>query len=383
MNTYNMVKDEAMINALKSIKRVDDKGYLYKMDVNYDYYPLVNQIQMILDAGCSTFYTKNIDDEYIMCRNYDYSHFKDNDRHNNRTAINVVVKCNNPNAKYKSIGVCDGFWLDFKHGKYIEGSLDDGSSDISPFILSPFICMDGINEKGICVSIMALCVKASWEEIEYDTYKEKVEYGKDPLILNVSGEVPSEDYIYASDGFITVNEVDKKAWIAHMEYWKTNMSDKKACVLPPIMMRYILDNAGSLEEAIGIANSFNVMGPTTGSAYHVMISDALGNSRLLEWVDDKMNIIDINHATNYYVSKDDGFHGVCKRDECIKAGLNRTSKGGMREDYAESLLKLISQDADTHNDRGKTLYSCIYNTNKKNLRVYSFGDFTKHWDFDL
>lgn len=382
MNTYKLINDEALIQSLKTLKRVDDKGYLYEMDVDYDYYPLVNQLQMILDAGCSTFYTKNTEGDNILCRNYDYSHFKNNDRHNPRTALNVIIKANNPKAKYKSIGVCDAFWLDFKHGTYVEGSLDDGVSDISPLILCPYICMDGINEKGIGVSIMALCVKATWEEIEYASYKDKLEYGKDPLILNIKGEIPSEDYIYASDGFIAVNEVDKKAWVAHMEYWKTNMPDKQA-VLPPILMRYILDNCGTIDEAIGLASTFNMMAPSPGSAYHIMIVDSLGNSRLLEWVNDKMNIIDINHATNYYVSKDDGFHGVCKRDECIKAGLNRTSKGGMREDYAESLLKLVSQDADTHNDRGKTLYSCIYNTNKLKLRVYSFGDYKKYWDYNL
>lgn len=383
MNTYNLVKDEAMINALKSIKRVDDKGYLYKMDVNYDYYPLLNQIKLILEAGCSSFYTKNDRGEYIFCRNYDFSHFKNNDRHNPRTGINLVVKLKNPNAKYKSIGVADAFWLDFKNGNIIEGYADDGVSDISPFILCPFICMDGVNEKGIAVSVMQLNVKTKWEEIEYEGCREKIEYGIDPYILGMPNEIPSEDYIYSREGKIAINEADKKAWIAHVDMWETKMPNKKGTLIPPVLMRFILDNCATIEEAIALADLYNISGATPGCAYHIMIVDSLGNSKLLEWVNDRMNVVDIDHVTNHYVTKDDGYHGICKRDECIKAGLFRTKNGGMREDYAESLLKLISQDASTNNDIGKTQYSCIYNTKTKDLRVYAFGYFKKYYDFNL
>ena len=131
MNTHVLAQDEAMIKSLESMKRVDEKGYLYHMECNYDYYKLSPQLLKVIDAGCSTFFTKNLNNEYILCRNYDYSHFLHNDRHNDRTGINVIVEGRNPNAKYKSIGVCDAFWLDYQNGTYGNGSFDDGKTDLS------------------------------------------------------------------------------------------------------------------------------------------------------------------------------------------------------------------------------------------------------------
>ena len=382
MNPHVLIQDESYIKSLESIKRVDEKGYLYHMVCDYDYYKLPPQLLKVIDAGCSTFFTPNTEGDYLLCRNYDYGHFLHNDRHNPNTGINVIVENKNPNAKYKSIGVCDAFWLDYQNGAYAEGCLDDGKTDISATLLCPYLCMDGINEEGLGVSIMALSVNAKWEEIPYEGYEQRLKYGVKPYLLDKAGEEPLEDYIYVTDNGIAVNTVDKKAWIAHADMWRTTMPNKKT-VLPPILMRMILDSCKSVEEGIALANNFNVTSTGPGSAYHIMIVDKTGKSRLLEWVDNQINVIDINHATNHYVSKDDGFHGMCGRDEAIKAGLYRTKKGGMREDYAMHLMAFIAQKPDNGNDRGQTQYSCIYNTNKLTLKIYSFGDFTKSWDYSL
>lgn len=382
MNPHTLINNEIMLKSLESINRVDEDGYLYHMDCDYDYYKLPPQLLKVIDAGCSTFFTKNLNDEYLLCRNYDYSHFLHNDRHNPRTGINVIVQAHSPSAKYKSIGVCDAYWLDYQNGSYSNGSLDDEKTDISPLLLAPYLCMDGINDQGLGVSIMALTVNAKWEEIPYESYEEKLEYGVKPYILEKAGEVPLEDYIYVADKGIAINTADKKAWIAHAEFWRTTIPNKKT-VLPPILMRMMLDNCKTVEEAIGLADNFNITSTGPGSGYHIMVVDKNGASKLLEWVDNKLNIIDINHATNHYVSKDDGFHGICGRDETIKAALLRTSKGGMREDYAKHIMAFIAQDPNNGNDRGKTQYSCIYNTNKLSLEIYSFGDFSKSWTYNL
>lgn len=383
MNTYAMIQDEKQVEALKSLKRLDDKGQLYEMEVNYDYYPLLPMLNSMIDAGCSTFFTKNVENEYLFCRNYDYSHFLHNDRHNPRTALNVIIKNNNPNNKYRSIGVADGFWLDYKNGTFVEGCIDDGKTDLSPFVLLPFLCMDGLNEKGLCVSVMALSVKGTWTEIPYEGALEKQPYGKDPYILKEPGELPKEDYVFVADDIIAINEADKKAWICKAEMWKTTMPNKKGTLLPPLLMRFMLDNCQNVEEAIALASEYNIMAQGPGSGYHILVADKSGNSKLIEWVDNKMNIVDTNHATNYTRSVDDAFHGVCKRDECIKAGLFRTELGGMREDYAKALLQLVSQDFATHNDRNVTLYSCIYNATKGSLELFNFRDYTKSYKVSL
>ncbi len=55
----------------------------------------------------------------------------------------------------------------------------------------------------------------------------------------------------------------------------------------------------------------------------------------------------------------------------------------MREDFAENLLKLVVQGPDNRTDRGKTLYSCIYSLDRKTLKIFSFGDMGKSWDYSL
>jgi hypothetical protein len=114
-----------------------------------------------------------------------------------------------------------------------------------------------------------------------------------------------------------------------------------------------------------------------------MVADTSGKSRLIEWIDNKMVTTDINHATNHYVAKEDPFYKVaCGRDECLKAGVYR-GRNGMREDYAERLLGLVVQDPENGMDQGKTQYSCIYNLNRKTLKIFSFGDMSRSWEYEL
>ena len=121
-----------------------------------------------------------------------------------------------------------------------------------------------------------------------------------------------------------------------------------------------------------------------GVDYHILLADSSGESKLIEWIGNEMAIIDINHATNHYVAKKDMFFPEgCGRDELLKAGLFRTRKNGMREDFVENLLRLVVQDPDNGADTGKTQYSCIYNLSKKTMKIYSFGDMSKSWNYSL
>ncbi|MBQ6334010.1 MAG: linear amide C-N hydrolase [Erysipelotrichaceae bacterium] len=384
MNPHVYLSDPKHIEAIESIKRVDEKGYLYQMKAEYDYYDLPEAFKQVIDAGCSTFVTKNLDGEVLFCRNYDFSHYLHNDRVNNqRTGINVIVESHNPKSKYASIGVSDAYWLDFKNGIYGEGVADDGVTDISPFILCPMICMDGMNEKGLAISILALSVKADWKPIDFDNYEEKLNPNKNNLFMSEAGEKPDPYWLKASYGSIAVNEADKKAWIADMEWIETKKPDKPT-VFHPILMRLVLDNCQSVEEAVAFMENFNVKAAMPGVDYHIMVADKSGDYRLIEWLGDQMQAIKINHATNHYVSKEDlTFKEGCGRDEVLKAGLFRTRKAGMSEEFAENLLRLVVQDPVNKVDNGKTQYTCIYNLNKGSMKIFSFGDMSKSWEYSI
>ena len=383
MNPHAYLNDPKQIEAVESIKRVDEKGYLYHMDANYDYYHLPEAFQAYLDSGCSTFVTKNLEGDILFCRNYDYSHYKNNQRSNPRTGLNVIVEADNPNARYKSIGVSDAYWIDYRNGTYAEGMADDGTTDLSGFVLCPFLCMDGMNEKGLAVSILALSTRVDWKETDYDTCREKWNPNKENFIYTEAGKRPDPYELYASYGSIAINETEKKAWIADME-WIQTKKEGLPSYLHPVMMRLVLDNCANVDEALAFMDRCNVKGAMPGADYHIMVADKTGKSRLVEWIGDEMVATDIDHATNHYVAKEDHFFPEgCGRDRMLEAGLFRTRKNGMREDFAENLIRLVIQDPTNGADRGKTQYTCIYNLNKGTVRVYSFGDTSRHWDYEL
>ena len=169
MNPHVYLSDKKQIAAVESLKRVDDEGYLYHMDCSYDYYSIPEAFQKVVDAGCSTFVSRNLEGEILFCRNYDYSHYLNNDKSNPRTGINVIVEGNNPKAKYRSLGVADVYWLDFKNGTYAQGAADDGKSDLSPFIVTPFICMEA-------------SMKRAWQSLSWH-YASEVTGSRSTLIL--------------------------------------------------------------------------------------------------------------------------------------------------------------------------------------------------------
>ena len=387
MNPHALLQDEAQIRTVESIKRLSDDGKLYYMESVWDYSEIPAAFKPLFGAGCSTFLTKDLEGTNLFCRNYDYLHRKGNDKNAPRTGLNVVVRCSNPSAKYKSIGVSDATWLDWKNLSLVEGSADDGVTDLSAFVMLPYLCMDGVNEKGLAVSIMALTLPASWEEIDYDSYAEKVPSDQDPIVLKGACTVPQEWQRRAKHLSVAVNHEDRRAWVAHLPFFRTEMEGKKTSLLHPILMRMMLDSCANVDEAVALAGMFNVHTIGPGQDYHIMVADSSGQARLLEWVDNEMKVIDTKHATNYRRSADDLFHGVCPRDELIKAFFLRCRKDdeftGMREDLIMSLMDLIKQDPDNGHDTVTTQYSCVYDLDHLKVKVYSFGDFSRHWDFEL
>ena len=240
-----------MSASLDTIKRIDGPGYLYEMDCDYDYYnnPTINALleeMGVYDAGCSAFVTFDENGEGILtARNYDYRHTTPSGDY---TGLNVAIHCA-PEGKYRSIGVADAYWLDSEKGTFCTGVLDDGKTDISPLVLLPYVCMDGLNEKGLTVSILKLDIKEG------------------------------EDFVNQTE--------DGKITIGHS-----------------VLMRYILDNCATVEEAVTMTEEYNIKG-TFGMNFHIFVTDATGASVVLEWRYDQLYVTEVNAVSNFYSGFDD------------------------------------------------------------------------------
>ena len=247
------VSDE-MARTLDSIVRIDDKGAFYEMNYTADYYDSVvlNVAEAAIKAfstGCSAFTTYSNDGSFLFCRNYDYRH-KDAD--GNATGLNVLIHFA-PEGKLRSIGVCDACWLN--PSAYFAGTLDDGKTDISNMALAPYMCVDGMNEAGLAVSLLVVDVK---------------------------------------DGETLTNQNTGKQRVSHS-----------------MLLRYIMDNAHNIEEAIAIAQEYDVFS-TGRNDLHMFLSQKDGRSAVFEWRqygDDEKQELYVtytNAVTNFYVGFDDG-----------------------------------------------------------------------------
>jgi len=360
--------NQQMKDMLHGINRVDNDGYLYQLPYTYDYYDktitdLLKNMAPI-DTGCSAFTTYTNDNDFMFCRNYDYNHL---DPNGTPSGVNVVIKTQ-AKDKLKSIGICDAYWLDTKN--YFKGVLDDGKTDISNLVVSPYMCVDGMNEAGVSVGLFALDTK--------------------------EGETP------------------------------TKQDTGKTQIIHSILLRYILDNAHNLTEAINIAKSYDIVS-SSGIDLHMMVSDKDGNSAVLEWrqydkdTEQKLYITYTNAITNFYVGFDDGEDMYYKdgslREKLTKVdGTFNTYKYGYGHGYhrfngivsavdryindktlpnehgiknakmlvsqAANILSVAAQEPGLENT-SLTQYSTLYNLEKHTLEIYSERNYKVSYLFSI
>lgn len=369
---------------IDNIKKIDDRGLLYYMDYKANYYSLEKYVAMIADAkpGCSTFYTHNENGDALLGRNYDFSHYRFNKKTEEKdiTSLILLVKTNNRKAKYKTIGVIDGFWLDFANGTFFEGVPSDGKTNMTRLAMAPFIIMDGINEVGLATSIMHLPTENDWQEVDYrepDSLDEKEK--EIAIITNEKGKLPERYDYKVKNNALFINTEDKITYKANKNLAVNQNEPNKKTILHPVLMRRMLDYCKDVDEAIELAKTYNVKSPMPDSDYHIMLSDKSGKSVILEWVDNKMNVVETNHGTNYYLSRDDHYGYGQDRDEVVTNNL----KDVMSEKEVMNLLEEVSQNPFKKKYIGFTQWSSVYNLNKNTLKLSIFLDYDKQYEFKI
>ncbi len=230
------------IASLRSVTSVNGNPYLYRMEYKLAY-DLDEIIRMEIDENaelldyvvgrigkglpikmksaqvadeegnlgtinCTSFQARKADGEgYFFGRNYDY--FK------NPTLITV----SHPKNGYASIACSD-----MSHFGYSLEKLPTSFLKKLSCLAAIYAPVDGMNEKGLCTSIMALPKQASRQETE------------------------------------------------------------KPDVGTTLIMRLWLDRCATVEEALALLETVDVRhDATVGSGYHYMIADALGNSAVVEF----------------------------------------------------------------------------------------------------
>lgn len=342
-----------------TLTRLDDSGYLYYMDYEKDYYSpeVMNAMREIgfIDPGCSVFFTHNEAGEPITCRNYDYPHrVSKEDR--SLTGLNIILHCK-PEGKYESIAMADAVWIDENNPLLQRGGPDQKGFDPGMLDILPYECMDGINEKGLYVSVQRVDIK--------------------------EGDQPARFQAGSS-----------------------------------MLLRYMLDDCANVDEAVRKTKT-GILVPEDWQNCHFMVSDASGRSVVIESRNSIVSVISSDICTNFYLGSDDMedyYMNGKLREEAVKMtdeemtpdyrygfghgyhrfvtilGQLERYRDTMKEEYytrmpestALVILQSVAQNPFTNaSGISMTQYSAIYNNEKKTMEVWPFQDYSKSYAFEV
>ena len=221
--------------------------------------------------GCSSFSCVTPEGTHLFGRNYDY------------LDAEGIVFYSAPKDGYASIAVCDLQWpnLAGQNKKFAPDSL------IGRFILrgvGPLICVDGMNDQGLGISILTL---------SYNQYR--------------------------------------------------NSSEDRPDTLVPVAIRAILDKCANVDEAVAFLSSYDVYS-MVDDEFHLFLTDKSGKSVIAEWIDGVYTVTEINYVTNYAIASHE--YDDERRFVTLKTRLDEKN-GVLTIDEALDLLKDAAQKSDT------------------------------------
>lgn len=359
-NPSAYITDSEKLAMLHSMKDLDGTGRLYEINYTADYKldevlsagltettKLFGYVAYLLydikpsaganvqyDAGCSCFAVPDSKtSKYLMGRNYDYRHF--NADKTSYVPTSAILVHTAPQGGKKSISMVDG--LNMGYGK---GFYTDGNTDLSLLMGLPYAALDGINEDGFAIGVLALTEK------------------------------------------------------------QTNQQTGKPRIGTTVAIRMLLDRASTVKEAIKMLSEYDMdMRGSGRSNYHYFMADATGDYAIVEYTIPKgdsvprvMEVFTGNDTlrcvTNFYVSPTmigttDGWgssHGK-DRYETLRSTLF-TNNYSLDEDQAMDLLEAVSQ-APTEELTSQTQWSSLYNLTEKTLRLTILREYAKEYKFKV
>ena len=187
-----------------------------------------------------------------------------------------------PENGYASIGIVDLSHLNVGEG--CEAAVDSAEAQ-SLLLAAPYCICDGINEKGLGVSLLQL-----------DT-----------------------------DHFVTDTE--------------------KPDLLVYIALRAMLDKCADVDEAVKFLSEYDIYSPAKWS-YHIFITDKSGKAVTVEWLEDGQTVVEDNAVTNFVLFEAPPTRDPDGRYLKLRNALD-SEEGIKTKEEAMELLKTVSQKEGT------------------------------------
>lgn len=263
-----------------------------------------------LKVGCTAFTCTSPDGDILYARNFDFT---------SAGPSPVVITHTAPPDGFRSVAIVGMSLLN-----YPAGSLSDGTTDLSLLAMVPYLLMDGMNEKGLAISVLYL---------------------------------------------------DARDTVTGTWYGGTEQHDRrKHDLMTTTAMRLVLDRAATVDEALSLLSAYNMFanGRNPDCSYHFLLADSTGQSIVLEYVPQNgawcATPISTNLATNFYVHPE--LYGVGHgHDRFYKAQAALQSAGHvLTEDEAMAVLRSVAQ-LPTAAKTSNTQWSVVYNLTRGTYSV--------------
>lgn len=251
----------------KGVKNIAD---LYLKVARYMFIPGKLMELDTTDFGCTSFNCRNSEGHHLLGRNFDFK------------KAPGVVTWTAPEDGYRSIAISDANFMLFGH------HVRKLSKKDRPFniFLAPYTMVDGMNEKGLAISVMEIKAK------------------------------PVKQHRF-----------------------------RKTPAITTVLMRAALDTCTTVEEVVSLFEKYN-MRDALGCCYHYQVIDKTGKSAILEYVNNKLRVIYPEDRLSYGVTVDE--EKAENESSKKKAGpASRILGRGKTEVSAENVADPEAEDKDS------------------------------------
>ena len=154
---------------------------------------------------------------------------------------------------------------------------------------------------------------------------------------------------------------------------KTDQNTDRADLTTTSSIRVLLDKASNVDEALKLLESYDIHSDIDYS-HHLAISDATGRSVVVEWVDNKMLVVESPLCTNHYLAesrmKDYSLYSKDSHRRYDSMKQMRDSLSTMNpNDVMESIRRVASKEM--------TRWSVVFDSKTLSATYYQYSDFSK------
>ena len=147
-------------------------------------------------------------------------------------------------------------------------------------------------------------------------------------------------------------------------------------------IRLLLNQAADVDEAITLLRAYD-MHSSMGMMVHFAIADAKGNSVVVEYINDEMNVMDTRVVTNFYLSQGAkqgiGTSQSHERYDILMDLLNTNQTMNMEQ--VKDALNRVSKD--NFGEFESTEWSIVYNLNQREIHYYHRENYEQQYVFQI